>query len=69
MQTQILLLLASPRHRFAEDAKSKTLSSRMTDLLLNSYFPQGAGVTGSKQVRWAQLSELLPVPLHSGHAP
>ncbi|GAB5035027.1 heat repeat domain containing protein [Nannochloropsis oceanica] len=39
--------------RFAVDApkaSSKALSARMADLLLNSYFPQGAGVTGSKQV-------------------
>lgn len=39
--------------RFATDAAKpgcRTLSARMTGLLLNSYFPQGAGVTGSKQV-------------------
>lgn len=39
--------------RFAVDApkaSSKALSSKMADLLLNSYFPQGQGVTGSKQV-------------------
>lgn len=35
----------------AEKPSARALVNRMADLLLNSYFPQGQGVTGSKQVR------------------
>lgn len=34
----------------AEKPSARSLVNRMADLLLNSYFPQGQGVTGSKQV-------------------